>query len=90
MRDRVICQQCAAEGEKSTVTGGGSGMRTLMYCAPFYDEKGRYHSHDSNTTTYHLRCSRGHSWTEKTTGSCWCGWPNKKAAQLEGPSQEKK
>jgi hypothetical protein len=40
----------------------------------FYDGEGRHHYHDPNTHTVNYSCSNGHQWTEKTSGSCWCGW----------------
>jgi len=69
----VICPTCREEGKKSYVYSVGA-TTTLMYCQPYYDEDGQYHHHDSNTTTYSYRCSNGHEWREKTSGSCWCGW----------------
>lgn len=73
----MICPECQKEGKKSMVYPGVSST-TLMYCAPFYDEKGEFHNHDSNITTTPYSCSNGHEWTEKSSGSCWCGWPHKK------------
>lgn len=55
---------------------------TLLNCTPFYDEQGRHHYHDSNTTTSGYECSNGHNWVVKSKPSCWCGWPNKPE---EGP-----
>lgn len=69
----MICPQCRKEGLKSKVYPGG-GSTTLMYCQPFYDEGGKYHHHDSNTTRYNYSCSNGHEWVEYSKGSCWCGW----------------
>jgi len=69
------CKECEAQGEVSRVYPGQATV-TAMYCAPFYDEEGRLHSHDSNihTTSYH--CNKGHKWTVKSKGKCWCGWPD--------------
>lgn len=67
------CSQCVKEGKKSKVYPG-VGMTTAMYCSLFYDEDGKYHHHDNNITTQEYSCSNGHKWTEKTSGSCWCGW----------------
>lgn len=67
------CPQCKKEGKKSKVYPG-VGYTTCMYCPPFYDEEGKYHNHDGNVTTQEYSCSNGHKWTERTTGSCWCGW----------------
>lgn len=73
------CPECQKSGLKSRVTNEGSSS-TLMYCAPFYDEEGRYHNHDSNIITTLYLCSNGHYWNEKSKRSCWCGWPNKEEA----------
>ena len=69
----MICPKCKEQGRKSTIRVGVS-MSTAMYCTPFYDEEGKYHHHDSNTTETSYTCSNGHEWTERTSGSCWCGW----------------
>jgi hypothetical protein len=69
----MICPICEQEGKKSKVYGG-HGMRTLMYCQPWYDEEGKYHDHDSNVSTTEWRCSNNHQWTERISGECWCGW----------------
>ena len=82
MLDRVICPACQKEGKKSTVTPGVC-MKTAMYCPPFWDEDGKLHNHDCNTTTTQMRCSNGHHWEVKSKGSCWCGWPNKEYAGKE-------
>lgn len=73
----MICPKCKKQGKKSYVYPGVSSA-TLLYCPPFYDKEGLLHHHDSNITTTPYKCSRNHEWTEKTTGSCWCGWPEKK------------
>lgn len=68
-----FCQQCQSDGKKSSVRSHGC-TRTLLHCEPFYDEDGRYHHHDSNTTKEAFSCSNGHNWVETYSGSCWCGW----------------
>lgn len=73
MNEPVLCKECRSKGQKSRVFHGAS-MTTLLYCQPYYDEDGRYHNHDSNRTTTELHCSNGHSWTEISGGTCWCGW----------------
>ena len=70
------CPECIKEGKTSTVYVGAM-RKTLMYCQPFYDKEGKYHNHDSNTTFSDYTCSNGHSGTEFSTGSCWCGWGKK-------------
>ena len=72
----MICEVCRKEGKTSKVFSG-MGSVTLAYCPPFYDEKGKYHNHDSNITTTNCHCSNGHHWVEKNQNVCWCGWPNK-------------
>ncbi len=72
----MICKECKKKGLKSKIYPG-VGSRTLLYCPPFYDEEGKLHDHDANTTTTDYFCSNGHKWSEKTTGSCWCGWSGK-------------
>ena len=57
------CPQCQKEGEKSTVAVGCSHT-TLMCTHSFYDEDGKLHHHDPNTTNTNYSCSRGHEWTE--------------------------
>jgi len=69
----MICPECKAQGLESRVYVGISST-TLMYCQPFYDEKGEYHHHDFNTTTTPYSCSNGHEWSERYKGKCWCGW----------------
>lgn len=70
----MICPTCSAYEAKSIVTELGSS-RTCVYYAPFFDEHGRRHHHDGNVTASAFRCSKGHIWETKETGSCWCGWP---------------
>jgi len=72
--DTKRCGACRAEGQESQVTPSSGFYSTMLYCAPHYDEQGRQHSHDSNTTTRSYRCSRGHTWQLKEGGACWCGW----------------
>ena len=73
----MICATCKATNQTSRVfTRGGS--TTAAHYQPFYDEDGNYHHHDGNVRTASYECSNGHRWTEQSTGSCWCGWPNKK------------
>ena len=71
----MICPECKKQGLKSKVYPG-TGWTTLMYCPPFYDEEGRLHNHDRNTTTTNPSCSNGHHWVDESIGSCWCGWPD--------------
>lgn len=74
----MICEECKAQNLTSNVYPGVS-TSTLMWCQPFYDEKGVYHDHDRNTSTTDYRCSNGHKWTKKSEPfKCRnCEWPNK-------------
>jgi hypothetical protein len=63
------CDECVAEGERSTLTSLG-GMTTLLGWHPYYDEDGNYHAHDPNETKSLYRCSRGHQFTKVTTPPC--------------------
>ena len=74
----MICPECAKVGMTSRVYPG-VGSQTLVYYPPFYDEQGRYHDHDRNTTTTDYTCSNGHVWAEaRMPEKCWCGWPEAK------------
>lgn len=74
----MICPECKAENKKSRVYAGPSSS-TCMHCAPYYDEDGKHHYHDINTSSTSYSCSNGHEWSESSQGSCWCGWPDKEA-----------
>ncbi len=67
------CPECVALGQRSTVQDHG-GSVTCMGFSSYYDEDGKRHSHDPNTRTMGYSCSNGHRWTERSSGSCWCGW----------------
>lgn len=78
----MICKTCQAEGKKSYVYNrGGSG--TLLMWNAFYDEEGKHHVHDPNTTTYGYECSNGHTWSEEEKHGCWCGWPQKPEPKVQ-------
>ena len=63
------CPVCIEKGLKSSVYPG-FGSCTAMYCAPYYDEDGKYHNHDMNTSTYSYSCSQGHKWTVSSNEKC--------------------
>jgi len=65
----MICAECQAQGLKSKVTPG-TGWETLLGWRPFYDEEGRFHSHNPNVTTRSYECSNGHEWTVKEKKPC--------------------
>ena len=73
----MICEACKSEGKTSRVFAGMS-YTTAAYYPPFYDEEGRYHSHDGNTTSTTYECSNGHRFYIAGQPSCWCGWPAQK------------
>lgn len=72
----MICPECQKEGLESKVYENlYSGMKTLLYCSPYYDEKGAYHHHDSNRTTLRFICSNKHQFEKITYGKCIsCDW----------------
>lgn len=77
----MICEKCKESGLRSTVHGGVS-MSTLMHCPSWYDEDGRYHTHDLNWTTSDWHCSNGHRWRVREQGSCpACGWQGGREVQ---------
>lgn len=63
------CPKCIAEGKTSKVYPGGSSV-TLMGWDTYYDEDGKFHSHDPNWVTTAYRCSNDHNWTEKSKRPC--------------------
>lgn len=64
------CYYCMDEGKKSTLTELGC-MSTLMGGGQqYWDEDGKPHRHDPNTTTTNYRCSEGHQYKEKIRGAC--------------------
>lgn len=54
------CPICVKEGKKSYVYEGAC-VSTLMGTYSWYDEGGKYHYSDPNTTTCSYHCSEGHS-----------------------------
>ena len=70
----VLCRMCQREGIDNEVRVMFETV-TLVGYPTFRDEQGREHHHDANIKRQMLVCSRGHSWSEESTGSCWCGWP---------------
>lgn len=66
---RVLCAYCQAEGKTSRVFPNG-GYSTLANSQSYYDEQGRFHSHDPNQHTEGWGCSNGHQWQKKTQRGC--------------------
>jgi len=66
------CPKCVAEGSKSQVRVLNSST-TCLAGDQYYDEEGRHHWHDPNTTFTEYRCSLGHNFAERTKHrTCWC------------------
>lgn len=63
------CARCSEEGKRSKVYVGASSS-TLMMGEAFFDEEGRWHSHDPNTRATQYSCSEGHEWTEGRRDKC--------------------
>lgn len=62
----MICPFCKAEGEKSTLSVGGTSSTLLAYSTGAYDEDGRWMpARDPNWHTTGYTCSRGHRYTVK-------------------------
>jgi len=61
------CPFCIEEEKKSKLYIGAT-LGTLMYCEPYYDEEGTYHSDDINTYTTDYHCSEGHKFTVSMRG----------------------
>jgi len=55
----MICPACQREGKQSRIKLLGY-IVTSMCAHEFYDEQGRYHSHDPNSMSTSARCSAGH------------------------------
>lgn len=55
------CPVCEREGLKSVITGGSYCTTTAMGWDSYWDEDGKYHSHDPNWRCQNLQCSQGHS-----------------------------
>jgi hypothetical protein len=68
----MTCPECVKEAKRSVVYVGASSVTCMMY-EHYFDEDGKEHVHNPNTTSTHYSCSQGHSWVEGTRGKCWCG-----------------
>ncbi len=68
------CPECVKQGLTSRVYIE-SGTTTCLGWSPYYDENGRYHSHDPNMTTTGYRCSNGHVFSQRAGSRCSnCDW----------------
>lgn len=65
----MICPKCKEE-EKKSIVYAGYGMSTLVGYTPYYDEDGKYHSHDPNSNTTNYTCSNGHSFSVSRKSPC--------------------
>ncbi len=65
----MICQKCKEEGKESRVQSSGA-MSTLLASFPYYDEQGRYHSHNPNRVSNSYSCSNGHKFTITGRDKC--------------------
>jgi len=70
----MICPKCKELGLKSNVYPGYS-TTTAAYYSPYYDENGKYHSHDGNSRMSTNSCSLGHRFNVSAAKSCPnCDW----------------
>lgn len=65
----LVCDQCKELGMKSKIHGGW-GEKTLMGFETYYDEDGKFHSHDPNKCTSTYTCSNNHRFTIKWITPC--------------------
>lgn len=63
------CSKCIEEKKTSRITPLGQST-TLMANTPYYDENGKFHSHNWNTLTNVYECSNGHLWETKCNREC--------------------
>ncbi len=67
------CPGCIKEGKKSKVFELGS-YKTLMGSQTYYDEDGKFHSHDPNQMSTQYRCTNGHMFRQTRKADCpTCG-----------------
>lgn len=64
------CIVCKKLGEKSEFWPTGFGATTLIAYRPFYDEDGKFHSHDPNKTGSYYNCSNGHKYSKSFYDKC--------------------
>ena len=69
------CPFCVEAGLRSTIHTSGYGAVTLMGHHTFYDEDGKYHSHDPNWRSQSYSCSNLHVWYRSTRGGCCANDP---------------
>lgn len=76
------CPKCEENNQTSRVYVSGGGGVTLAGYLPFYDEEGKYHSHDPNIINSIYTCANGHSFEVKRHNKCWCGWNKDKEDEI--------
>ncbi len=64
------CPQCVREGKTSRLYNEQGGTMTCIAFQHYYDEKGLYHTHDPNWTSWFYKCSNGHSVCVSTFSGC--------------------
>lgn len=83
----MICKECKAAGQKSSVYEPAGWFSTAMGYERYYDEDGKYHVHDPNHSTGTYTCSKGHKWhvtRQKQCPSCEYGHQRDAANGSEG------
>ena len=73
MTEPTRCPYCADEGKRSSLYPPAYYYMTAMMTHPYYDEDGRRHLHNSNTSSGTWRCSRDHTWTRSVRPGCPAG-----------------
>ena len=76
------CPVCEKENQTSRVYADDGGIVTLVGYCPYYDEDGKYHSHDPNVMTSTYTCSNRHYFQIKRSNKCWCGWNKEKEDEV--------
>ena len=64
------CEKCVEAGLKSTINAPLGCFVTAMGYYRYYDEEGKYHSHNPNVSTSEYSCSQGHIWIQKERSGC--------------------
>jgi len=64
------CPVCKRLGQKSKLYIQGFSTSTSIISEQFYDEKGKFHSHDSNRTETEWYCDKGHKGIKIESTKC--------------------
>lgn len=73
MADDVRCPFCTSRDDRSAVFVDCT-IKTALAVSHYYDEAGRWHMHDPNTTSIVYHCAANHVWRDEKRDRCWCGW----------------